>query len=121
LLIAQEGINQFAQKFACLFLETRKRTQKSQNSGKSVLSSILTKGSSCSSETKHNRRTATRPMLFVSKRRLQKQRPEPQKTVLGSSLGEDVVFRDNNDNFFYDIQQYISNDQTYGKLFGNKD
>jgi hypothetical protein len=41
------------------------------------------------------------------------------KTVLGFSLGEDVGFRDNN--FFYYIQGYVSNDQAYGKLSGNKD
>jgi hypothetical protein len=41
------------------------------------------------------------------------------KTVLDSSLGEDVGFRDNN--FFYDIQQYVPNDQDYGKLSGSKD
>jgi hypothetical protein len=40
------------------------------------------------------------------------------KTVLGSSPGEDVGFRDN---FSYDIQRYVSNDQAYGKLSGNKD
>jgi hypothetical protein len=40
------------------------------------------------------------------------------KTVLGSCPGEDVGFRDN---FTYDIQRYISNDQAYGKLSGNKD
>jgi hypothetical protein len=31
-----------------------------------------------------------RPRLFVSKRRLQKQRPEPRKIVLGSIPSEDV-------------------------------
>jgi hypothetical protein len=40
---------------------------------KSVLSSISGEGVSCSSETKHNRRTAPRPKFFVWKRRLQKQ------------------------------------------------
>jgi hypothetical protein len=40
------------------------------------------------------------------------------KTVLGSSLGEDVGF---GDNFFCDIQRYVSNDHAYGKLSGNKD
>jgi hypothetical protein len=39
------------------------------------------------------------------------------KTVLGSSLGEDVGFRDNN-NLFYDIQRYVSNDQAYAEAFG---
>jgi hypothetical protein len=42
------------------------------------------------------------------------------KTVLGSNLGEDVVFMDNNV-FFYDIQRYVSNDHAYGKLSSNKD
>jgi hypothetical protein len=40
------------------------------------------------------------------------------ETVLGSSLGEGVGFRDN---FFYDIQLYVSNDQAYDNLSGNKD
>jgi hypothetical protein len=39
------------------------------------------------------------------------------KTVLDSSLGEDGGLRDN---FFYDIQQYASNDQACGKLSANK-
>jgi hypothetical protein len=49
---------------------------------KSILSSIPGMGGSCSSETKHDRRTAPRAKSFVSKRRLQKQRSKPQKTVL---------------------------------------
>jgi hypothetical protein len=64
-LIAGEGINRFAPNLACLFLETRKRTQEGQNSEKSVLSSIPFEGGSCSSETKHDRRTAPRSKLFV--------------------------------------------------------
>jgi hypothetical protein len=58
----------------------------------------------CSSETKHNRRTETKVTN--------------PKTVQSTILGEDVGFRDN---FFYGIQQYISNDEAYGKLLGNKD
>jgi hypothetical protein len=57
---------------------------------KSVLSSSPSEGGSCTSEIKHDRRTAPRPKLFVSKRRLQEQRPQPQKSVLGSSPGENV-------------------------------
>jgi hypothetical protein len=53
------------------------------------MSSILGEGSSCSSETKHDRRTAPRPKLFVSKRRLQKQRPQRRRTILGSSSDKD--------------------------------
>jgi hypothetical protein len=45
---------------------------------------IFGEGVSCSSETKHDRRTAPRSKLFVSKRRLQKQRPIRRQTVLGS-------------------------------------
>jgi hypothetical protein len=63
---------------------------------------------------------APRPKFYVSKRRLQKQRPQPLKTVLGSILGEDVGFKENN-TFLYDIQRYVSNDQVYSKLSGNKD
>jgi hypothetical protein len=54
-----------------------------------VLSSSPGEGGSCSSETKHDRRTAPKPKLFASKRRLQKERPQPRKTVLGSSASED--------------------------------
>jgi hypothetical protein len=70
-LIAQERINRFTPNLAYVFLETRKRTQQSQNSGKLFMSSIHGEGISCSSESKHDRRTAARPKLFVSARRLQ--------------------------------------------------
>jgi hypothetical protein len=41
----------------------------------------------CSSETKYDRKTARRPKLFASARRLQEQRPQPQKkTVLWTAL-----------------------------------
>jgi hypothetical protein len=56
---------------------------------KSVLSSIPGEGGSCSSETKHDRRTAPRPVLFVSASRLQEERPRHQKTVQSSSPDED--------------------------------
>jgi hypothetical protein len=55
---------------------------------KNVLSSISGEGSSCSLETVHNRRTAPWSKLFASKRRLQKQKSQPQRTVL--SLSPDV-------------------------------
>jgi hypothetical protein len=50
------------------------------------------------------------------------------KTVVNSSLSEDIGFRDDddddNDNIkiitFYDIQRNVSNFQAYGKLSGNK-
>jgi hypothetical protein len=41
-------------------------------------------------ERKHDRKTVPRPKLFASARILQEQRPQPRKTVLGSSPGEDV-------------------------------
>jgi hypothetical protein len=56
---------------------------------KSVLRSIPGEYVSCSSETKHDRRMVPRLKLFVSKRRLRKQRPEPRKTVLGSIPSKD--------------------------------
>jgi hypothetical protein len=46
-------------------------------------------GSFCTSETKHDIKSAPRPKLFVSARRLQEQRPQPRKICLGSSPGED--------------------------------
>jgi hypothetical protein len=45
---------------------------------------------SCSSETKHDRRMAWRPKMFVSARRLWEQRPQPWKSALDSSPSEDV-------------------------------
>jgi hypothetical protein len=41
------------------------------------------------------------------------------KTVPCWSLGEEGWFKYNN--FFYDIQQYVSNDDFYDKLSSNKD
>jgi hypothetical protein len=46
-------------------------------------------GLSYSPETKHDRRTAPEPKMFVSKRKLQKQWSEPQNAGLGS--GEDKL------------------------------
>jgi hypothetical protein len=46
----------------------------------------------CSSETKHDRTTAPRPKLFVSASRLQEQRPQHRKTVMGSSPDEDDFY-----------------------------
>jgi hypothetical protein len=57
---------------------------------KSILSSSHGEGGFSSSETKHDRTPAPRQKLFVSKRRLQKRRPEPRKTVLGSSPDKDI-------------------------------
>jgi hypothetical protein len=61
---------------------------------KSVLSSSPGEGSSCSLESKHDRITAPKQTLFVLAGMLQEQRPQSQKTILVSSLGEDG-FRDN--------------------------
>jgi hypothetical protein len=49
-----------------------------------VLCSCCGKGGSCSSETKHGRRTEFRTELFVSEGRLQKHGRNPRETVLGS-------------------------------------
>jgi hypothetical protein len=57
---------------------------------KSVLGLKPGNGGFCILEIKNNRRMSLRPKLFVSTRRLQKQRPKPRKTVLDSSPGEDV-------------------------------
>jgi hypothetical protein len=57
---------------------------------KTILGSIPGEDGFCTSEIKHGRRSAPRPKLFVSKRRLQKQRPETRETVLGSIAGEYV-------------------------------
>jgi hypothetical protein len=73
---------------ACFFLDTRKIFLKGQNSKKVVMSSSPRKGDACSSETKHNRRMAPRPKMFVSRRRLQRGH-NLKKTILSSSPGED--------------------------------
>jgi hypothetical protein len=56
-------------------------------------SSSPCEGRSCCSETKHDRRTAPRTKLFVSKRSLQRQGRETRKTVLLSSPDEDNFCR----------------------------
>jgi hypothetical protein len=48
---------------------------------RSVLSSSSAEGGSCSSETKHRKRTTPRPKLFVSSRRLQEQRLQVRKKM----------------------------------------
>jgi hypothetical protein len=82
-------MNQFAPNLASLCPETR-RFWEFQNSEKSVLGLSPGEGGFCSTETKHDRRTAPRPKLFVSTKRLQEQRSQPQKSVLGSSPGKMV-------------------------------
>jgi hypothetical protein len=94
LLISREEINVFPQNFASLFLGTKTRGQDGQNNEKSVLNPTLGDGISCSSERKHERKRAPRQKLFVSKRRLQKH-----------------ILQCRN----------LCNEQTYGKLSGNKD
>jgi hypothetical protein len=54
---------------------------------KTFLSSSLGEGGLCSSKSKHDRRLAPRQKLFISKKRLQKQRSQPLNAVLGSCLG----------------------------------
>jgi hypothetical protein len=85
-LVTLQGMNQFAPKLACLFFETRKRTKDGQNSGKNVLSS-------CSSETKHDRRTAHGQNCLFRRADYMNWGHKPEN-FLGSSLGEDVGFRD---------------------------
>lgn len=80
---------------------------------KSVVSSSPGEGSSCGSETKRDRRKAQRPNLF---RREDYMNP---KTLLSSSLGKDVGFKDNDNDFLY--QRYVTNYQAYAKLSSNKD
>jgi hypothetical protein len=56
---------------------------------KTVLSSSPSEGGLWSSETKSDRRTVPRPMLFVLARRLQNKGYNPEKCVLCSIPGED--------------------------------
>jgi hypothetical protein len=44
----------------------------------------------CGSENKHDRRTAPRQKLFVSVRKLQEQKPQHYKSVLGLTPGKDI-------------------------------
>jgi hypothetical protein len=62
---------------------------KGHSSEKSVLGSSSGEDGFCSSEIKHDRRTAPSPRLFVSAMRLQGKRPQPQRIILGTSPGED--------------------------------
>jgi hypothetical protein len=71
-----------------------------------------------SSVTKQNKRKEPRTTLFILAGRLQERRSHTKK-LLCSSPGEDVEFRNNN--FSYDIQRYVWNDQAYDKLSDNKD
>jgi hypothetical protein len=87
-------IEELRQDQSCLFRRGCYRN-KDHASQKTVLSSIPGEDGFCSSETKHDRRTVPRQKLFVSARRLQKQRPQPRKTVLCWSSDDDVGFRDN--------------------------
>jgi hypothetical protein len=69
---------------------------------KTVLSSSLGEGGSCRSETEHDRRTAPRPKLFVSARRLQELRSQTRKLswvrvsvkMLGFGIIFSVIFND---------------------------
>jgi hypothetical protein len=65
----------------------RKENTKESKLGKSALCSIFGKGGSCSSETKHDRRTS-RSNLFASKKKLQKQSPQHRKTTQGPISGK---------------------------------
>jgi hypothetical protein len=60
---------------------------------KSVLSSSTGEGGSYSSETKHDRRLAPRPKLFVSTRRLQRQRLQP-RMLFRVRVPVEIGFRD---------------------------
>jgi hypothetical protein len=91
-------------------------TETEATTPKTVLGSGPNEDGFCSSETKHDRRTALRQNLFVSARRLQELRSQTRNLswvrVPVKKLGLGTIFS-------YDIQQYVSNDQAYGKLSGN--
>jgi hypothetical protein len=131
LLAVHDRMNRFTADLVCLILDSRKRTKKNQSSGESVLSSILTEGSSCCSETKHYRRMVVKPKMasipnedgFCSsetnrdRKMAQKKNTTVRfgkitstwvtnsKTVLGSNLGEGAGFKNEDDvNFLDNIQ-----------------
>jgi hypothetical protein len=84
---------------------------------KTVLSSSPDENSFSSSETKHNR-TAQGTIYFFGEEVTETKVTNPNN-ALGSRLGEDVGFREDDDNFLHDIQRYVPNNQAYGKLSGN--
>jgi hypothetical protein len=100
-----------------LFFSKRKLQKRRSEPRKPVLRSNPGEDVFCSSENMHDRRMAQRTKLF---RKEISGRVTSLKTVLVSSLGEEVGFRDNN-SFFCDFQRYVSNDQAYDNLSGNKD
>jgi hypothetical protein len=87
-LIAREHVL-ICTKLGTLMLWNQEEILESQNPGKTVLGSSPDEDGFCSSETKHDRRTAPRLKLFASARTLHKQRPQPQETPQGSSTDED--------------------------------
>jgi hypothetical protein len=90
---------------------------------KTILGSSPGKDVFCSSETKHDRRMVQRTKFF-STRRLQELRTQTRKVSLVRAsvkmlvLGIIITIIIIN---VYDIHRYVSNDQAYGKLLGNKD
>jgi hypothetical protein len=102
-----------------LFVSARRLREQRPQPRKSVLGSSPGEGDFCSSETKHDRTTAQRTKLFVSARRLQELRSQTRKLswvrVSVKILGLGIII------IFCDIQRYVSNDQAYDKLSGNKD
>jgi hypothetical protein len=97
-----------------LYVSKRRLQKQRPQPRKTVLGSSPDEDIFCSSETKHDRRTAPRQNLFVSARKLQELRSHTRKLswvrVSVKVLGLGIP------NFSCDIQRYVSNDQVYGKL-----
>jgi hypothetical protein len=97
-----------------LFVSARKLREQWSQHRKPVLGSSPDKDGFCSSETKHDIITGLRQKSVCFEEEITGTEVTKPKTVLVSGIGVDSDFRDNN--FFYDIQRYVSNTQAYDKL-----
>jgi hypothetical protein len=71
-------------------LTSDRKLQKQRLQLKKKMGSTTGKEVFCGLETKHDRRMVPRQKFFASARKLQKQRPQCNKSVLGSSASDDV-------------------------------
>jgi hypothetical protein len=97
---------------SCLFRRGNYISKGHKNKKKSILGLSPDEDCLCNCETKKDRRTAQEQNCLF-RRRYKKTNVINMKSVLGS-FGKDILFR--NSGFSYNIERYISNDETYDKL-----